>query len=134
MALYTANVASAIQIGIYHVPVTTLNYSAATLCDQGPPFNLLVGNTASAEVVLAYPFPTSGCSGLGCFPNVTLAHNGTNLGAGSWSFDPNRGFVISFGEVPLSGQLVLSMSHSQGVTTIDPAAGHVARINVNTMC
>lgn len=138
-ATYGPSSTSNITLGATHVTVSSLAYSSPASCDsQLPyPFNLPVPNAAMVTVRLSYLFPTApACSGLGCFPVVTLEQNGAQVGGNpTWSFDPTLGFILSYpNSVAVSGTLYLKMHHPNGVAYIVPANGNVTSITVNTSC
>lgn len=131
-ANYEQNATQATQIGIYTIPVSSLSLPGnPSMC---PGQELDYPNIGTAAAHLAYPFPTSGCTGLGCFPTVTLKRNGTALANPSWSCDASGCMVGYMDSVAAGDQLVLYLQHQNGVTTLNPSAGHLAKIVATLPC
>lgn len=134
-AVYQPGVSAAKVLGPAGKDVTTLSYSAASMCLVGMPgMEIFIPNTASVRVHLAYPFPTDAATALANFPSISLKKDGVELGTPTWTYD--NGFWLSYPDSLIyNGSLVLNIKHLAGTPPhFDPALGHIAEIEVSTMC
>lgn len=123
-----------LQVGIYHVTARRMDLAGHKFCtapeNGATPFDN--DNQGKATAIVAYPFPTPpACSGLGCFPTLTIVKNGvTSYNPSSWALDTGlAAFVVSFNvSVKPNDVLELKIHHQLGVTSIDPVQHKLALV------